>query len=167
MNTLDYILFAIIALAGLRCWFRGLIGEVLSAAAIVGGLLAGIFFYRPIGAWISTLVELGGFQPVVGFVAAFAVVFIVVKIVERSLRSVLENLNLDILDKLLGLAFGAIEGVIVSAVVIIVLRYQPLFNVESLLSGSFVARTLLPIIAERMPVAAGSAMVRALTGVAV
>jgi membrane protein required for colicin V production len=166
MNTLDYILLAIIVLLALRCWFRGIIGEVLSAAVVVGGLLVGIFFYRSIGAWISTLVALGGFQPVVGFVAAFAVVFIVVKIVERSLRGVLESLNLDVLDKLLGLAFGALEGIIVSAIVIIVLRYQPLFDVEKLLSGSFIARILLPIIAERMPVAAGTAWIRALAGAA-
>ncbi|MBU0928924.1 MAG: CvpA family protein [Spirochaetes bacterium] len=151
MNALDYVLFAIIALAALRCWFRGIIGEVLSMAAVVGGLLSGIFFYRPIGAWLSTLKPLGGFEVVAGFVAAFAVVFIVVKIVERSLRSVLENLNLDILDKALGLAFGALEGVVVSAIVVLALRYQPVFDSASLLEGSFVSRLLLPIVAASFP----------------
>ena len=104
MNALDYVLFAIIAIAALRCWFRGIIGEVLSMAAVVGGLLAGIFFYRAVGAWISGLYPLGNLEVVVGFVAAFALVFIVVKIIERSLRSVLENLNLDILDREIGRA---------------------------------------------------------------
>jgi len=151
MNTLDYILLAIMALAALRCWFRGIIGEVLSTAAVVGGLLSGIFFYRPIGAWISSLVPLGGFEPVVGFVAAFALVFIVVKIVERSLRGVLESLHLDILDRILGLVFGALEGVIIAAIIILVLKFQPLFNVTALLDGSVVARFMLPLLTERMP----------------
>lgn len=151
MNSLDYVLFAIIAVAALRCWFRGIIGEILSTAALVGGLLAGIFFYRQIGAWISTLVPLGGLEPFAGFIASFAVVFIVVKIVERSLRSVLENLNMDFLDKILGLGFGALEGIIISAIILLVLRFQPVVDVGSLLEGSLLARILLPIIAERFP----------------
>jgi membrane protein required for colicin V production len=156
MNYLDYVLFAIIALAALRCWFRGIIGEVLSTAAVLGGLLAGIFFYRPIGSWISSLVSIGSFEPIAGFIASFAIVFIIVKIIERSLRSVLENLNLDFLDKLLGFAFGALEGIIVAAVIILVLRYQPVVNVKTLLDESLVARLLLPIIVGNLPPAAGA-----------
>jgi membrane protein required for colicin V production len=156
MNALDYVLFAIIALSALRCWFRGIIGEVLSMAAVLGGLLAGIFFYRQVGAWLSRLWPLGGFEVVLGFVAAFAVVFIVVKIIERSLRSVLENLNLDILDKVLGLLFGALEGLVLSAVVLMALRYQPLVDVSALLEGSLVARVLLPLVAGALPAAAAA-----------
>lgn len=151
MNTLDYVLFGIVGLAALRCWFRGIIGEVLTMAAVVGGLLAGIFFYRPVGAWISRLYPLGGFEIVAGFVAAFALVFIVVKIVERSLRSVLENLNLDVLDKIFGLVFGALEGLIIATIMLMILRYQPIVDVESLLAGSFMARWLIPLVAERLP----------------
>ena len=151
MNVLDYVLFAVIAIAALRCWFRGIIGEVLSMAAVVGGLLAGIFFYRPVGAWIS------GLEVVVGFVASFAIVFIVVKIIEKSLRSVLENLNLDVLDSVFGLVFGVVEGVVISAVVVMILHYQPVFDVEALLDGSWLAGFLLPLVVEALPAAQSAA----------
>jgi len=157
LNTLDYVLFGIIALAALRCWFRGIISEVLTMAAVVGGLLSGIFFYRPVGAWISGLYPLGGFEIVAGFIAAFALVFIIVKIIERSLRSVLENLNLDVLDRIFGLVFGAVEGLIISIIIIMILRYQPLIDAGSILEGSFMARWLLPLVAERLPVATQTA----------
>ncbi len=157
MNTLDYVLFGIIGLAALRCWFRGIIGEVLTMAAVVGGLLAGIFFYRPVGTWISRLYPLGGFEIVAGFVAAFAIVFIVVKIIERSLRSVLEKLNLDVLDKIFGLVFGALEGLIIATIILMILQYQPLVDVESLLAGSFMARALIPLVAEQLPAATQTA----------
>jgi len=148
MNGLDYVLLGIIAIAALRCWFRGIIGEFLSVAAVLGGLLSGILFYRPVGAWLSTLKALGGFEPVAGFVASFALVFIAIKLVERALVSLLENLNLNILDRVLGLGFGALEGIIVSAIVVMLLRYQPIFDVEALLSGSLVARLLMPVVAQ-------------------
>ncbi|MDX9959461.1 MAG: CvpA family protein [Spirochaetia bacterium] len=151
MNTLDYILLVIIAIAALRCWFRGIIGEVLSAAALVGGLLAGILFYRPLAAWLTTLVDLGKLSLVAGFLLGFIIVFIAFKVLERSMRGILEGFNLDIIDKLLGFGFGAFEGLLISAVILLLLKYQPVIDVNELLEGSLVARTLLPIIAERLP----------------
>jgi membrane protein required for colicin V production len=151
MNTLDYILLAIIGVAALRCWFRGIIGEVLSAAALVGGLLAGILFYRPLAAWLTTLVDLGSLALVAGFLLGFAIVFIAFKVLERSMRGILEGFDLDIVDKLLGFGFGAFEGILISAVILLLLKYQPVIEVSELLEGSLAARTLLPIIAERLP----------------
>jgi uncharacterized membrane protein required for colicin V production len=151
MNTLDYILLVIIAIAALRCWFRGIIGEVLSTAALVGGLLAGIVFYRPLAAWLTTLIDLGKLSLVAGFLLGFVVVFIAFKLLEHSMRGVLEGFNLDIVDKLLGFGFGAFEGLLISAVILLLLKYQPVIDASELLEGSLAARTLLPIIAERLP----------------
>lgn len=151
MNILDYILLAITAIAALRCWFRGIIGEVLSAAALVGGLLAGIIFYRPLASWMTTLVDLGAMALVAGFLLAFVLVFIAFKLLERSLRGILEGLNLDILDNLFGFGFGAFEGLLISAILLLLLKFQPVFEVHELLEGSLAARIILPIIAERLP----------------
>jgi membrane protein required for colicin V production len=151
MNILDYIFLAIIAIAALRCWFRGIIGEVLSAAALVGGLLAGVVFYRPLASWLTTLVDLGSLSLVAGFLMGFAIVFIAFKILERSLRGILEGFNLDILDKLLGFGFGAFEGLLVSAILLLLLKFQPVVDARELLEGSLAARILLPIISERLP----------------
>jgi membrane protein required for colicin V production len=151
MNILDYILLAIIAIAALRCWFKGIIGEVLSAAALVGGLLAGVLFYRPLASWLATIVDLGSLALVAGFLMGFAIVFIAFKILERSLRGILEGFNLDILDRLLGFGFGAFEGLLICAILLLLLKYQPVVDASELLEGSLAARILLPLIAERLP----------------
>jgi membrane protein required for colicin V production len=151
MNTLDYIMLAIVAVAALRCWFRGIIGEVLSTVALVGGLLAGIFFYRPLAGWLTTLVDLGSLSLVAGFLMGFAIVFIAFKILERSMRGILEGFNLDILDKILGFGFGTLEGLIICAILLLLLKYQPVVDTSELLEGSLAARILLPVIAERLP----------------
>jgi membrane protein required for colicin V production len=151
MNTLDYIIIGIVAVAALRCWFRGIIGEVLSAAALVGGLLAGILFYRPIATWLTTLVDLGSFALPAGFVLSFAVVFIAVKIIEKSLRGILESFKLDILDRVFGLLFGAVEGLVIVAVLLLVIKYQPVFDTTALLADSTIAGIILPVITEHLP----------------
>lgn len=151
MNILDYILIAIIAIAALRCWFRGIIGEVLSTAALVGGLLAGVLFHRTLANWLTTMVDLGSLALVAGFLLGFSVVFIAFKILERSLRSILEGFNLDILDKLFGFAFGAFEGLLICAILLLLIQYQPVVDAQELLDGSLAARILLPLIAERLP----------------
>lgn len=151
MNILDYIFLAIIGILGLRCLFRGLISELLSAAAMVGGLFAGVVFHRPVGDWLSGMANLGGFSVIAGFLLSFAVVFFIVKIIERSLRTVFENLQLEALDRVLGLVFGLVEGLILSALILLILRYQPIFDLSALLEGSVFARALLPLLAEHLP----------------
>ncbi|GAB1432640.1 hypothetical protein MASR2M29_12650 [Spirochaetota bacterium] len=145
MNILDYIFIAIMGIAALRCWFKGIITEVLSASAILGGLVSGIVFYQPLSKWIDSMWPIGKLAFVLGFLLAFAVVFITIKLLEKMLRDILENLNLNVLDKLFGLLFGILEGLVISLVIIIVLRYQPIFDSGQLLSESFIARLLLPI----------------------
>lgn len=154
MNGLDFVLLAVTGVLGLRCFFRGIISEVLSAAALVGGVLAGVLFHAPLGAWLGERFGLGGFSPVAGFLLAFAAVFIVVKIVEGSLRNVLEHLELQALDRVLGFGFGLVEGLVLSALVILILRYQPVLELDALLSGSLLARLLIPLIAGYLPAAA-------------
>ncbi|MBP7264059.1 MAG: CvpA family protein [Spirochaetia bacterium] len=152
MNTLDFVFAAIVLVAALRCFFRGIIEEVMSAAAMVGGLLAGVLLYRPVSAWVGGLLGLDGFwAALLGFAIGFIAVFVAVKLLESSLRTILDKLELESLDRGLGLLFGALEGVVVVAIILIALRYQPLFDVKELLDGSAVAGILMPIIVERLP----------------
>ncbi len=150
MNVLDYIFLGIIGVLGLRCLFKGIIGEVLSAAALVGGLLAGLVFHRPVAAWLAGKFELGGFAVIAAFLLSFAVVFIIIKIIERALSSVLENLQLEALDRILGLLFGLVEGVILSCLILLILNYQPLFDLSALLEGSAFARIFIPLLAQHV-----------------
>lgn len=151
MNVLDWILLGIITLAALRCLFRGLVAEFMAVAAPVGGLLAAVLFYRPVGSWLGSMLELGGFAYVLGFLACFILVFVIAKILERSLRTVLENLRLTALDRGLGFVYGAAEGLVIAAIILILIRYQPVFDANDLLEQSFMARLLLPLVAEALP----------------
>lgn len=154
MNALDWVFIAILALLGIRCAIRGFITELLSVAAILLGLLAAIFLYKPAGqlfvGWgIPAKPE--ALPAILGFAAVFLLVFLLVKLIARLLREGMEAAQLGGVDRALGLVLGLAEGlVIVSLVLIAMSLLEPslksIAGYSKLLGGSFFAKLILPII---------------------
>lgn len=147
---IDIIFIILIALFMIRCFLRGFITEVLSMAAVVLGLITALYFYKNGGEFIreSFMPEHKAFSQVVSFILLFLIIFILVKLLESLLVNIIEGIQLGGADRVLGFVFGFAEGIVVVSLVLFVLVIQPLFNPESLLSDSFFASTLLPLITE-------------------
>lgn len=146
MNALDLVLLVIILLFALRCYFRGFVEELLSMAAIILGVFLAIVFYRPAGEFLAKTLALDSFTEVLGFAVVFLLVFLLIKILQGVLRSVIENINLETLDRGLGFLLGAAEGLLLSSLLLILMKLQPVFDLSTLLEGSFLGRNLLPIL---------------------
>ncbi|MCX8014342.1 MAG: CvpA family protein [Rectinema sp.] len=150
MNTLDWIFSAVVIVLAARCFVRGFVHEILSAASIGMGILAGLLFSNIVMQKI--LPKLGAESlPVearyaIAFVLCFIAGFIIMKIIERMIREGLEASNLDIFDRILGLGLGILEGFIVVGLFAVILKIQPLFDAKNLLSGSLYYRLLGPLI---------------------
>lgn len=152
MNILDIIFIVILAIAILRCFFRGFIDEIMAALSIFLPLLVAIIMYKPVSQWFSLhkyFSEILAFA--IAFGGLFILMFIVVKFLHSSIEAIIDNLELETADKILGAILGIGEGVIIIAIILIVLRYQTVFKIEALLENSFIARLLLPIIAHHIP----------------
>jgi membrane protein required for colicin V production len=154
MNALDWIFIAVLALLGVRCLIKGFIAEVLSVAAVLLGLLAGLFLYKGAG---QLLVGWGlKAQPeilpsILGFAAVFLLAFVLVKIVERVLKEGIEAAELGGLDRALGLVLGLAEGlVLVSLVVVVMSLIQPAFKsvpgYSKLTRESSITGLILPVV---------------------
>ncbi len=154
MNTLDWIFIVVLALMGIRCMIKGFISEILSVAAVLVGLFAGLLLYKSVGAIFvgwglpATPAVLPG---ILGFAAAFAIAYLVVKLLERLLREGLEAAELGGVDRALGFVLGLAEGLAVVALILVAMQLlQPIFKSVSgyagLLEGSAFARVILPII---------------------
>lgn len=155
MNILDVICIGILLIAAIRCFFRGFIDEIMAAISIFLPLLVAIAMYKPVTGWFKLQTI---FSPVIAyglsFVGVFVIIFIVVKFLHSSIESIVDNLELNTADRILGFIVGLAEGLIIISILLIVIKFQPLFNVDSLLQGSFFARILVPIIAQHIPVQA-------------
>ncbi|MDR2258646.1 MAG: CvpA family protein [Treponema sp.] len=146
--VIDIIFLVLIVIFIVRCGLRGFIGEVMSMASVVLGLLAAFFFYKNGGAFIREQFMPGMkiIPDMLAFIALFLIVFILIKILELMLKEIIEGIKLGGADRFLGLIFGLAEGIIVVCLILFVLTIQPLFDPAPILNKSTFAEILLPFI---------------------
>ena len=145
MATIDIIFLVIIIIAAIRCAFRGFVTEIMSVAAILLGILGAILLSGLVAGYIDEYFGLAKWSNIVAFLVLFLVIYIIIKAVERGLDRFLERVQLEKLDKALGLFLGLLEGVIIVGLVIFIMLIQPLFDVENVLNGSWFARAFFSI----------------------
>ena len=146
VSTLDIVFAAMILLSAVRCAFRGFVTEVLAVAAVIFGIGGAIAFSGMGGRLLETYLGSSVWNQVIAFLAIFIVVYLILKLLEGFLSRLLERLHLDRLDRSLGLFLGIAEGVIAVIVVIFVMKIQPFFDIDALLSDSFIAVTIMKVL---------------------
>jgi membrane protein required for colicin V production len=144
---MDLVFFILLALLTLRGFLKGFTGEFISLASIALGLIGAVFFFKSGGAFLRlNYLKMPVLPEILSFIAIFLIVFIAGKILEKILKDIIDKLNLDKLDKGLGLFLGLAEALALISIILLFLFIQPLFNSRDLLAGSIFARMLLPFI---------------------
>jgi len=148
LSVIDIIFILLTTIFIIRCYLKGFVSELLSMSAIVLGLLASLFFFKNGGQFLRVTFwpNLNIIPEIIAFIALFVIVFLLVKILEIMLKGIIQGVHLSGVDRFLGIFFGLAEGIAVIALVLFILRIQPLFDPSSILSESVFARILLPLI---------------------
>jgi membrane protein required for colicin V production len=154
MNTLDWIFVVVLVLLGARCMIKGFVSEVLSVAALLVGLLSALFLYKAASQLLVSwgLAATPQIVPaILGFAIVFLLAFLLVKLIERLLREGIEAAELGGVDRILGLLLGLAEGLILVSLVLVAMSLlepalKSIAGYHKLLSGSFFARLILPLI---------------------
>ena len=147
-SVIDYIFAALIGLFMIRCYLKGFLSEILSMAAVIFGFLVSLFLYKSAGELLKNQFwpEMKIAPYVAAFLGLFIIVYVIVKITEKMLSNIIDKINFSGADSFLGIIFGFAEGVVVVCLALFILKVQPLFDSGEVLSGSFFARLLLPLI---------------------
>lgn len=146
LSGLDIVFLLIIVFAAIRAAFRGFVKELLSTAALFGGIAVAVLFSGLAAVYLQPYVGEGPWAQVVAFLGLFLLVYFVLKIFESALNRLIERINLQNLDRALGFFLGLAEGIFLVFVVILLLQLQPVFDLEQTIAGSLVARVLLPLL---------------------
>ncbi|MDR0441973.1 MAG: CvpA family protein [Treponema sp.] len=148
LAMIDFIFIGLIALFMIRCYLRGFITEILSMAAVVLGIIAALYFFRNGAVFLREkfLPDTKAIHEILAFIGIFVIVFLFFKFIEGLLKGIVQGVRLGGVDRFLGIMFGFGEGLVVVSLILFIINIQPLFDSGSLLSDSFFAGLLLPLI---------------------
>jgi len=146
LSPLDVVLSLVLAALAVRGLLRGFVAEAFALAAVALGALAAILLGGALAPRMEQLLGPSMWSGVLAFLLLFVVVYLIVTLVGSGLRSGVESLSLEELDRALGLLLGTLEGLLVVTGLVVILKVQPLFDAGRLLLASFYARVLLPLL---------------------
>ncbi len=123
---IDWVLIALITVSTLISLKRGFVREALSLVTWVGAFILARTFHPQMQMLLESTVE----TPLVRLIAAFAILFfgtlIVGAIINNMIGHLIRATGLSATDRVLGMGFGLLRGVVVVIVAIAFTRYTPL-----------------------------------------
>ena len=156
MNALDITIGIILAYCLIRGVFRGLVEEISSIFGVFAGIYAAVFYYPQGAVFLSRWMAEAAYRNIISFLIIFGLVFIVVGVLGVLIKYLLNIASLGWLDRLCGVAFGGIKGILVVSVLLMALtaflpRGAPLIR-QSLLAPhvSLIATRLAKIVPQDM-----------------
>lgn len=144
----DIVSIIILLILAIRVTFRGFVAEIMSVASVLVGLIIAVIFTHPVSILLQEYIGESFWNTVIAFLGLFLISYLIIKIFENSLNSLIEKVQLEKLDQSLGFFLGLVEGFLFIVILVFVLRAQPLFEVDKLLENSFsasVADKIIPI----------------------
>lgn len=118
MTVFDYVVIGIVGLSLLFGLWRGVVGEVIALLAWILAIFAAVEFGGQVGQMVFASIADPAIRTLAGCVAIFVGVLIVMALVRMAVRSMVKALGLSVSDRLLGMVFGLVRGVLVTMVLV-------------------------------------------------
>jgi membrane protein required for colicin V production len=119
MTAFDLIVIGIVGLSTVFAFWRGLIRVMMSLVALVAAVVAAIQFSPSAANMLPVLSD----NPTTRYLAAFALIFIVVALIGAllgwALSRAIRAIGLGFVDRLLGAVFGVARGVLIVVIAVL------------------------------------------------
>ncbi|MCL2295008.1 MAG: CvpA family protein [Spirochaetes bacterium] len=146
ISPVDVVFIIIILFFTIRAISRGFVTEFLSIASVLGGIIAGFVFSSILTNYIAKYFEITWWNRLISFLVIFLITYVLLKLIERFLYTLIEKIQLQRLDRSLGLFLGVLEGCIIILFIIIVIDAQPFFSSDKIFSDSIIVEYARKII---------------------
>lgn len=143
MNLLDTVLAVIAGYCLVRGVFRGLIKELSSIVGVMGGFYAAYSYYSHLAKYLARWVTDPGYQRIISFLIIFLVVFLAVSFAGMVIKYLMNIAFLGWTDRICGLIFGSVKGVLIITVLLLVLTAFLPKN-AAIIKQSWVAHHMIP-----------------------
>ena len=118
MTGFDYVVIGIVGVSLLFGLWRGVVGEVIALVAWGVAIFAAIEFGASVGQAVFTGLADPALRTLAGCVVIFVGILISMAVLNMVVRSMVKALGLSVSDRLLGMVFGLVRGVLVCMVLV-------------------------------------------------
>ena len=146
LPIIDLVFIVIIVVFAILASIKGFVGEVFDRGAPVISVWLAVLTYKRVAAPLKQHIQIPIIANILAFVLVFILAFVIIKIVQQLIGKIVEGKILKQLDHTLGFAFGVLEGLAVVALILLILLFQPWFQLGNLLDGSIFASILAKIL---------------------
>ena len=143
MNWLDIVILAAIGFSTYRGYRNGFIRELVSIASVILAIPLAGALYDDMYPKVEPIVDNRNLAALLSFMAILLAVIIGGQVVAHLLKRTAEILNLGVLDRLAGGAFGFMQAVFIAQVILIALVTFPSPDLRDQIDGSPVAKELI------------------------
>ena len=133
MTALDIAVLLLIGGLAIRGFLAGFVTESLSLGALIAGMVAVRLFHAPVTAMLTGFLGTEYGAALLAFALVFGIVFGLGKWLARSIGGKTKSSMLGMVDRLLGLGFGAVKGLLVATIcyVLFTIGYDALYGAET------------------------------------
>ena len=121
MNPFDVFIIIIICYSVIRGLFRGLVKEVSSIIGVLGGFYAAYSYYPMVAKLLSRFIAEPAYLNILSFLIIFCGILIGISILGVVIKYLLNVAFLGWIDRICGVGFGLIKGVLIVTVIFIIL----------------------------------------------
>jgi membrane protein required for colicin V production len=142
LTALDYIFACIIIISTIFALRKGLVREIVSLVALIGGLVLAGLYYKIPAAKLAGFTRTDSIAELLGFLIIFAGCIIVGITIAAVINRFIKAASLKWIDRLLGGIFGFLRGWAISSIMVVALIAFPLKE-EEVIARSVLAPFLL------------------------
>jgi len=121
MNPFDIFIIIVLGYCIVRGLFRGLVKEASSVIGVLGGFYAAYSYYPKLAKLLSGLIVNPSYLNILSFLIIFCGVLIIISILGVVVKYLLNVAFLGWVDRICGVGFGLIKGVLIITVLFIIL----------------------------------------------
>lgn len=122
LTLADWLIIIIVALSGMLSLFRGFIKEAISLVAWICAFLVTSKFYEVLAQKLTFLSDDGMVRSAVACIVLFVATLCVVGLCGAIIRAMVHKVGLSGTDRLLGMVFGILRGILIVCVVLALLQ---------------------------------------------
>ena len=121
MNPFDIFIIIVLGYSIIRGLFRGLVKEASSIIGVLGGFYAAYSYYPMAAKLFSRLIINTSYLNILSFLIIFCIVLIIISILGIVIKYLLNVAFLGLVDRICGVGFGLIKGILIVTVLFIIL----------------------------------------------